>query len=268
MMKKKTLLAFSFILLFTLLLRISVHAQEIITEERIDEVPTKIEKPTLESKKTEPDTTSVQQIGDEDSEVFVDSQGYPIFDDKKLLEGYIRKYNNLSKEILLEMIKDDRLNQFKSAAAVRIFNKKYSNEVVSREKRVVEKVLWRRLKRTFSPYVQIEIMYALIKIDRYRYFHSMVPLLIQKLDHYNHIVNEISFDHLDDLTKNSNHRPREARIVFNTLRKVLFLSRKRLAEVTTPSEKLKRKLSLLRWSIKTLGNQELKRLPKEVISLL
>ncbi len=62
--------------------------------------------------------------------------------------------------------------------------------------------------------------------------------------------------------------PREARIVFDTLRKILFLSRKRLGNITVPNKRLKQKLELLRWSIRILGTQELKRLPSEVINLL
>lgn len=193
---------------------------------------------------------------------------YSIFDDKSLLEGYAHKYNELSSEIILEMIKDDTLSAYRSAAAVRVFKEKFSSEVVSPEKERIEKILIRRLKLTDSPFVQVEIMHTLCRMDRYRYFTSMVPALIQKLDHYNAAVNETAFAALSDLTESAGKRPREARIVFNTLRKVLFLSRRRLAGVTEPDLKLTRKLKLLRWSIKVLGSQELKKLPKEAISLL
>ena len=47
-----------------------------------------------------------------------------------------------------------------------------------------------------------------------------------------------------------------------------ILSRKRLAEVKEVSIPLAQKLKLLRWSIKIIGTQELKKLPKEVIPLL
>jgi hypothetical protein len=70
-----------------------------------------------------------------------------------------------------------------------------------------------------------------------------------------------------EITKDSLYT-REARIVFETLRKTLFLSRNRLQDITTPNEALQNKLDLLRWSIKILGTQELKRLPQEVINLL
>jgi len=111
-------------------------------------------------------------------------------------------------------------------------------------------------------------MRTLCQMDRYHYFKSMVPALIQKLDHYNAAVNEIAFNNLNQIIETGSNRQREARIVFATLRKILFLSRKRLETVKKPDPKLAKKLKLLRWSIKVLGNQELKRLPKEVINLL
>jgi len=191
-----------------------------------------------------------------------------IFDDQMLLEGYTKKYRNLSKNILLEMIKDDTLTSYRSAAAVRVFQEKFSQEVVSRERKGIEKILLRRLNRTDSPFVQVEIMHTLSSMDRYHYFKSMVPALIQKLDHYNTTVNDNAFAALNHIIETENNRSREARIVFNTLRKILFLSRKRLAIVTQPDARLVKKLKLLRWSIKVLGNQELKKLPKEVINLL
>ncbi len=191
-----------------------------------------------------------------------------IFDDQMLLKGYTKKYSDLSKETLLAMIKDDTLTPYRSAAAIRVFKEQFIAEVVSREKKVIEKILLRRLHRTDSPFVQVEIMHTLCQMDRYRYFKPMVPALIQKLDHYNSAVNEIAFSSLNQIIKAGSNRNREARIVFNTLRKILFLSRKRLAAIKEPDPRLTKKLKLLRWSIKVLGNQELKKLPKEVISLL
>ena len=193
---------------------------------------------------------------------------HTIFDDKMLLEGYAKKYNQLPKEIILEMIKDDTLNPFKSAAAVMVFSQKYAAEIFSKEKRGIEKILLRRLNKTNSPFVDVEVMCALCQLDRYRYFKSMVPALIQKLSHYNDTVNENAFACLDSLTQNGNGRTREARIIFNMLRKTLFLSRKRLATTTNPDPKLKQKLKLLRWSTKILGSQELNKLPKEIMHLL
>ena len=193
---------------------------------------------------------------------------YTIFDDQKLLDGYTEKYREFPKETILEMIKDDTLSSYQMAAAIRVFKENFSEEVVSREKKIFEKFLLRRFSREDSPFVQVEIMHALCRMDRYRYFDSMVPALIQKLDHYNPTVSELAFNDLDDLTATSKNRTREARIVFETLRKVLFLSRKRLENVTDPGPKLAQKLKLLRWSIKILGTEELQRLPKEVINLM
>ena len=64
----------------------------------------------------------------------------PIFDDKLLLNGYTEKYSEESKEILLEMIKDDTLPPYRMTAAVRAFKKTYCLEVFSKEKRIIEKI--------------------------------------------------------------------------------------------------------------------------------
>ncbi len=191
-----------------------------------------------------------------------------IFDDTHLLNGYAQKYFHEPKDIILAMIKDDTLNPYKMAAAIRILREKYLAEVFSREKKIIEKILLRRLNRADSTFVQMEIMQTLCLMDRYKYFKSMVPSLIQKLDHYNTTVNELAYEGLNDIIALGNNRIREARIVFQTLRKILFLSRRRLANTTTPDKRLSQKLELLRWSIKILGSQEIKRLPKEVINLL
>ncbi len=196
-----------------------------------------------------------------------DSQ-YTIFDDNMLLDGYAQKYSTEPKEILLEMIKDDTLSAYKSAAAVRIFKERFSREILSPEKGIIEKILIRRLNHTDSTFVEVEIMHTLCLMDRYKYFNSMVPALIQKLDHYNETVNELAYASLNNTIEPGHNRPREASLVFNTLRKNLFLSRKRLSSTKEPGPQLKRKLDLLRWSIKVLGSQELKRLPREVINLL
>ena len=78
-----------------------------------------------------------------------------IFDDQMLLEGYTKKYSDFSKETLLAMIKDDTLTPYRSAGAVRVFQEKHSGEVVSNEKKGIEKILLRRLHRTDSPFVQV-----------------------------------------------------------------------------------------------------------------
>jgi len=191
-----------------------------------------------------------------------------IFDDRQLLNGYIDRYANESKDFLLGMIKDDNLDGIKMAAAISVFKDRFCREMFPREKISVEKILLRRLNRNTSPFVQTEIMHTLCRLDRYKYFDAMVPALILKMDHYNPAINEIAYQGMDDIIKTGNNRAREARIIFNALRKMLFLSRKRLANVTEPSPKLKQKLELVRWAIKVLGTQEIRKLPKEVINLL
>ena len=137
---------------------------------------------------------------------------------------------------------------YKCTAAVRVFKEKYANEVLSNEKANIIRILIRRLNRSDSPFVQVEIMHTLVVLDRYQYFESMVPALIQKLDHYNPVVSNMAYEDLLEITKDSLY-PREARIVFETLRKIFFLSRNRLQNITTPDENLRQKLDLLRWSI-------------------
>jgi len=190
-----------------------------------------------------------------------------IFDDKALLEGYTNKYANEPKDILLAMISDDSLGAYKCTAAVRVFKEKFANQVLSNDKSSILKILIRRLNHTDSPFLQVEIMHTLIVLDRYQYFENMVPTLIQKMDHYNPVVSTMAYDDLLEITKDSLY-PREARIVFETLRKVFFLSRNRLQNISSPDLNLRQKLDLLRWSIRILGTQELKRLPSEVINLL
>jgi hypothetical protein len=190
-----------------------------------------------------------------------------IFDDKALLEGYTQRYGDESRDILLAMIADDSLGAYKCTAAVRVFKEKYANEVLSHEKSNILRILIRRLNRSDSPFIQVEIMHTLIVLDRYQYFESMIPALIQKMDHYNPVVSYMAYEDLLAITKDSLYS-REARIVFETLRKILFLSRNRLQNITTPDRKLRQKLDLLSWSIRILGTQELKRLPSEVINLL
>ena len=192
----------------------------------------------------------------------------PIFDDKHLLNGYAQKFRSQPLDIIVEMIKDDALTSYKTAAAVRVFREQYSEQVFSKEKILIEKHLLRRLNLTDSSFVEVEIMHTLCLMDRYKFFNPMVPLLIQKLDHYNTAVNELAYKGLEEILYKNTNRAYEARLVFNTLRKILFLSRKRLANIKEPDAKLKEKLDVLRWSIKILGTEELKRLPSEVIKLL
>ena len=190
-----------------------------------------------------------------------------VFDDRALINGYTDKFADETRDVLLAMIADDSIGPYKCAAAVRVFKQKYGGEVLSAEKAGTIKVLLRRLNRGDSPFVQVEIFHTLIVLDRYQYFKSMIMALIQKLDHYNAVVRDLAYDNIQDIIKDDDHT-REARIVFNTLRKMFFLSRHRLNNVDTIDEKLRQKISLLRWAIKVLGTQELKRLPSELIRLL
>ncbi len=191
-----------------------------------------------------------------------------ILDDKALLASYTMKYYSLSMEILMEMIKDDTLSTYKIAAAVRAFKEKYADEIFGREKIAIEKILLRRLNRSDSVFIQVEILHTLCLMDRYKYFPSMVPILVRRLDHYNTTVSDMSYSSLMNIIAVGHNRPREARIIFNYLRQSFLLSRKKLQNVTTPDEQLKHKLELMRWSIKVLGTQELKKLPSEAINLL
>lgn len=193
---------------------------------------------------------------------------YVIFDDKMLLDGYAKKYAEESKEVLLAIIRDDKISPYKTAAAVRVLREHYSKEIFAAEKKIIEKILLRRLSRAESSFVEIEIMHTLCVLDRYKYFESLIPLMIQLLDHYNSAVNEIAYNSINDILTNGPKRPREARIVFNTLRKILFLSRKKYENIKEPSLKLKQKLDFVRWAIKILGTQELQKLPPEIIDFL
>ncbi|MBF0384643.1 MAG: hypothetical protein HQL27_02105 [Candidatus Omnitrophica bacterium] len=196
------------------------------------------------------------------------SHPHTIFDDKSLIEGYAKQYQAQTKEILLEMVKDDTLSPYQGTAAIRAFREQFAEEVVGKEKVYFEKFLLRRLDRADSPFVQVEIMHTLCILDRYRYFAFSMRSLIQKLDHYNSTVNDMAYTSLNSIIESGQNRTREARIIFDTLSKVLFLSRKKLAVINDPGPKLSKKIKLLRWSIKILGSAELKKLPKEVLHLL
>ncbi|MDP8265132.1 MAG: hypothetical protein P9M12_06635 [Candidatus Aceula lacicola] len=191
---------------------------------------------------------------------------HSLLDDKKLLGGYSKRYADEPKDVLLAMINDETLSPYQTAAAVRVFRENFSQIIFSREKKLALRSLIRRLSRTDSIFVKIEIMYTLCEMDKYKYFKSMVPNLIRAMDHYNKTANELAFTYINNIISGQN-RTREARIVFNTLRRILFLSRKKLRNVINPNKRLKQKIELLRWSIKILGNQELKRLPPEALHL-
>ena len=191
-----------------------------------------------------------------------------IFDDKALIEGHAAKLVNASKDLLLAMMNDDDLYVYKKTAAVRVFREKFAAQMVSRERSIIERVLLRQLQRSGAVHLQIEIMHTLVIMDRFRYFDTMAPLLIQKMDHYDPYVNELAYAALQDINASGVQRSREARIEFNTLRKIFFLSRNKLKAADPSDPKLRNKLQLLRWSIKVLGTEELKSLPPEVISLM
>lgn len=190
-----------------------------------------------------------------------------VFDDRALINGYTEKFAAEPKETLVAMMADESLGGYKVAAAIRVFKQKYAEDTLKDEKPPIIKSLLRRLNRTDSPFVQVEIMHTLVVLDHYQYFESMVPALILKMDHYNKVVSALAYDNLQEVIKTAT-RTREARVVFNHLRKMFFLSRKRLGAVSEPDQKLKQKLEILRWSIRVLGTQELKNLPQEIISLL
>lgn len=191
-----------------------------------------------------------------------------VFDDTLLLEGFTKRYMGESVDTLFAIIQDETLDDIKVAAAVKAFRNKYALKTFSREKESAESILLRQLNRSDSAFISLEIMHTLCLMDRYKYFNAFIPQLIQKLDHYNTTINASAYTAINEIIEKGNNRAREARIVFNSLRKTLFLSRRRLAQVTKPDERLSQKLTILKWSIKVLGSQELKRLPKEVLNLL
>ncbi|MBF0594705.1 MAG: hypothetical protein HQL22_07035 [Candidatus Omnitrophica bacterium] len=193
---------------------------------------------------------------------------YPIFDDKLLIEGYAGKLSSTSKDVVLAMINDDSLVPYRKAAAIRVYRTRFASQTVTRELSIVEKILLRQLERASSVYVQVELMHTLVILDRYRYFDAMVPALIQKMDHYDMAASEMAYTSIVHINDAGSQRAREARIEFNTLRKIFFLTRKKLEGADLTDIRLKAKLDLLRWSIKVLGTDELKNLPKEVISLM
>ncbi len=198
----------------------------------------------------------------------VPDDNYPIFNDKLLIEGYAGKLSSMAKDVLLAMINDDALVPYRKAAAVRVFRIRYAAQMVTRERVIVERMILRQLERSVSVYVQIELMHALVALDRYRYFDTMVPALIRKIDHYDATASELAFLSVTEINGSGSQRAREARIEFNTLRKMFFLTRKKLESADPFEQKVKSKLDLLKWSIKVLGTEELKNLPKEVIGLM
>ena len=193
---------------------------------------------------------------------------YPIFNDKLLIEGYAGKLAATSKDAILAMINDDTLVAYRKAAAVRVFRTRFAPQIVTRERAIVERAFLRQLELATSIYVQIELMNCLVTLDRYRYFEPMVPSLIQKIDHYDATASDMAYKSLLDINDSGTQRAREARIEFNTLRKIFFLMRKKLEAADPADIRIKNKIDLLKWSVKVLGTDELKNLPKEVINLM
>ena len=192
-----------------------------------------------------------------------------IFDDKYLIDGYTQRYTKEPFRVLLAMLRDDTLTAVKTTAAIQVLTDNYSDQLFARDKAITEKSLLRRLNKTDSPFVQIAAMRALCRLNRYQYFKPMVPELILKIDHYDRAVSQLATDAVNDILTHGKDKAWEARIVFTTLRKLLFLSRNKL---TDSNEKngpaMREKIKILRWSIKILGTEELRQLPKEVIPLL
>jgi hypothetical protein len=191
-----------------------------------------------------------------------------IFDDKLIIDGYAKKYQDESLNFILAMIRDDTIDPRKTAAAIIILQEKYINDLISREKIVAEKTLLRRLNKTDSAFVQVEVMSALCRLDRFQFFKTMMPELLLKIDHYDPAVSELAAAAVNNIIAKGNDKAWEARIVFGTLRKMFFLSRNKLNKTEAANPALKEKIKILRWSIKVLGSQELKSLPGEVIPLL
>ena len=73
-------------------------------------------------------------------------------------------------------------------------------------------------------FIDVEIMWTLCLMDRYKYFNTFMPKLIQKIDHYNDTINESAYTAINEIIESGNNRALEARVVFTTLRKILFLS--------------------------------------------
>lgn len=192
-----------------------------------------------------------------------------IFDDKYLINGYTQRFAKEPRDVLMAMLRDDTLTPVKVTAAIQVLTENYSDQLFSKDKVVAEKNLLRRLNKTDSPFVQIAAMRALCRLNRYQYFKPMVPEMILKIDHYDRAVSQWAADAVNDILTHGNDKAWEARIVFTTLRRILFLSRNKLTDANEKNgPAMSEKIKILRWSIKVLGTPELKQLPKEVIPLL
>ena len=97
-----------------------------------------------------------------------------IFDDRALINGYTDKFAKENKDILLAMINDESLGAYKTAAAVRVFKQRFAEEIFKAEKPPIIKLLIRRLNRSDSAFVKVEIMHTLCYIYMYSYFIAFI----------------------------------------------------------------------------------------------
>ena len=102
-----------------------------------------------------------------------------MFDDKILLDRYITKYHGASKEMLYAMNNVDTLTPYKSTAAICVLTKNFVNDAIAKARNFIEKLILHRLNHTDSAFIEVESMYALVVLDRYKYFKIMVPNLIK-----------------------------------------------------------------------------------------
>jgi hypothetical protein len=191
-----------------------------------------------------------------------------LFNDQLLINGYAQRYAEQPLSVILAMIRDDTLRPIQTAAASMVLRDSYSDQLFRRDKILAEKALWRRLNRTDSALVQVEAMHTLCRLDRYQYFKPLVPALILKMEHYDQTVKKMAATAILDIIEHGKDTAWEARVIFQTQRKVFFLNRKKLNEAAEQDPVFKEKIKILKWTIKVLGSEELRALPKELIPLL
>jgi len=228
-------------------------------------VPSDPSAETANSMPTESVTADPKKESREDEES-LPPEGY--FNDQLLINGYAQKYETRPLSVLFAMLRDDTLSSIKTAAATLVLRETYSDQLFKEDKALAEKILWRRLNRTESSFVQVEAMHTLCRLNRYQYFKPLVPALILKMEHYDPTVKEMAARAIFDIINRGKDTAWEARIVFQTQRKVFFLNRKKLREAAEQDPIFKDKIKILKWTIKILGSEELKALPKELIPLL
>jgi hypothetical protein len=230
---------------------------DVLTESPVEGLITNVEQNLDETQDNPPDDETQGNLPPKE-----------IFNDQLLINGYAQKYEKQPLTVILAMIQDDTLDPIKTAAATLVLRDTYSDELFKRDKVIAEKALWRRLNRTDSVFVQVETMHTLCRLDRYQYFKPLVPALILKMEHYDQVVGEMAARAILDIIDHGKDTAWEARIIFHTQRKVFFLNRNKLTEAAQQNPVFKEKIKILRWTIKILGSEELKALPKELIPLL